>query len=234
MGQKKKTHYYVPLNIRRLSPRQMGDENYLLSTYYRFDSVDLQANIEGNITNFQLERLGEIWWNKFWGLVLGLPLILVFGYGCFGMTMIPIMLEQDHTWAYCFGLSGVYLIAYVVHEAWHLVQLARDAKQHQIYSVTGKAKMWISWFTWGAEVMHLDGVRFVVLPKQTGCTRIFIKADPIGSYSYPFKENQWYTVYYLPHSKTIISAEISRPEDFDARLEESVITMGADGEIELT
>ncbi|KAB2857380.1 MAG: hypothetical protein F9K46_13015 [Anaerolineae bacterium] len=162
-----------------------------------------------------------------------MPLTLLFGYACFGFIMIPALLKEDPNWTYGFGLIGAYLVAYVVHEAWYLLQLARDYKDHQIYTVTGKANMWISFFTWGAEVMHLEGVRFVVLPKQTGCMRAFIKLDRMGHYSYPFKENQWYTVYYLPNSKTIISAEISREEDFNARLLQTVITMGADGEIEV-
>ncbi len=81
--------------------------------------------------------------------------------------------------------------------------------------------------------MVLDGIAFAITPKESGCLCALGMGGRGYRYTYPFHSGYWYTVYYLPHSRTIISAEITRELDFVARLEQSVITLGADGEIKV-
>lgn len=233
MGQKKKKPYFTGSTSLEMTPRGLANANYEMGRHFGFDVIDLRANMDGNITNFQLQRLGQIWWNKFLSLVVGLPLILVVGYGCIGFAIIPVLIEEETGGVFCLGVAGMVLVAYIIREAWYLFLLTLDIRRHQIRWVMGQAKMVSSVFYLDREYLELEGVRFAVNPKESGCLRISMMMERLPQFTYPFHTGGWYTVYYVPHSKTIVSAEVSRLEDFEARLEQSVITMGADGEIEV-
>lgn len=214
MGHKKKERFIAPSRPARMRPRQIADENYELGRVLYFDPIDLHANMDGNITSTQLHWLRQRWGKKLWGLVVGLPILVFFTGGCLVLGSQSDQ-NSDNLAPLCLGILGIYGVFYVFNEARELILLARDIRNHEIRWVTGQAKIDAHMLHFTKDVLTLDGVNFTVS-------------------SIAFKRGRWYTVYYVPHSRTIISAEISRPEDFEARLEQSVITLGADGEIEVS
>lgn len=233
MSRKKKLPYVAAPVLQPIVRRRLIEENGKIAVHFGFDGVDLHANMDGNITNFQLQRLGQIWWNKFLSLIIVLPIILGAVYATFGFVALPILLDQGQAGAFCLGVPSVILTVYVIRETWYLFLLMLDIRHHQVRWVVGEAKTDNSLFYLYRQYLIVDRARFAVDPKETGCLRWWMLGNQAMHYTYPFKSGRWYTVYYVPHSKTIISAEVSRPEDFEARLEQSVITMGADGEIEV-
>lgn len=233
MTRKKKMPFIATPKIPRVSPRVLNRKNESIEAYLGFDAIDLQANMEGNITNLQLKRLSDSWWSKFLSLVIGLPVILFSMYGCIGFAALPVLLH-DNLGIVCLSLFGLYLMIYVIREGWQIIQLARDIREHQVRWVVGQAKKSTSLFYLTRDYIVIDGLKFAVDPQERGCFRLALLGQ--GSHyhtDHPFYRDESYAVYYVPHSKTIISAKIGLPADYEARLEQSVITMGADGEIEV-
>lgn len=232
MSRKKKAQCLPSRPVRNLSPRELDVRNDELRTHYHFDSADLRANRVGHITDAQWVRLAQIRRGKRILLLVGLPIYLTGVLSISSIILWPFLIDGSCI-PISMGLFGFYWFVYVVREIHYLGQLAHDKEMAQIEWVFGEAHLTESLFYWTKNVMVLDGIAFAITPKESGCLCALGMGGCGYRYTYPFHSGYWYTVYYLPHSKTILSAEITRDLDFEARLEQSVITLGADGEIEV-
>lgn len=199
--------------------RWQKKQNSTLRDSLRFGETDLEANRRGEITKSQIRRLRGIRRISLLEMIVYVGLLLMLAWFFVGVPH-----EANIVGIVVFlvmGLSVVWALALVIREITYFVNLSRDLQAPQINTITGAGKLVI-------DLLHGRPVHMTYLVIGDHWFNVrrhnhYFRLNP----SVAFSEGTCYTVFYVPNSRTLVSAEISRDDDIETLLERSVITKGS-------
>lgn len=197
--------------IKRPPERWQKDHNAALRNLLQFDDADMKSNRNGEITESQLRRLRCIRVVSCveMGFYLSLTLLFIWVF-----LNVPIeMTYIGIVGLMCMAVFTVYTLALVIREIVFLINLSLDLKTPTIIVITGSGKLApaiLGFKTVPDSYWVTHNQRFNVRRENRFRWKIWSS----------FHDGYCYTIFYVPHSRTLVSAEISRDEDIEALLAE--------------
>lgn len=233
MGHQNRRHSKAKHGLSRQEKRIAAiDRNF--QEFFRFDLMDLEANREGWITENQFINLMQIRHNTRLTLWFALPLCVLI------LNILPLYVFLSALNVQCLieyiCIFGAYWMTYIIPQQAHLKNLTRDIEEPSIRRVIGISELNEGRTYTSKKKLTVGNITFTIAPKFAdyiwgGRRNTRLNLPP--HFPTPFRHGVGYIIYYAPHSKTILSATIAWKADFDDLYTKSVITMGADGEIEV-
>jgi hypothetical protein len=167
------------------------DANIALMKAMDFDSVDVGANRMGFLTEEQRENLtGERWYWRLWSIItlVAVPLFIAMTIAD-GIHRHDTVASRVGMIALILILAGV-LYAYT-HSKWKRVHT--DILEGRVLSVVGTVKL--------KKHRENNGTKYEVMVEK-------MKFSVMRRVSEAFQQGEIYRIYYAPHSKIALSAEL--------------------------